>query len=101
MSEPKVGLWVMLEAKLGKEAEVEKFLKDALPLAQGEAGTITWYAINLGPGRFGIFDTFADDAGRTAHLNGPIAKALMSKAGELLANPPKIDKLDLLAAKRE
>jgi len=99
MATPKLGLWVMLEAKQGKERELEQFLTGALPLAQAEPGTITWYAIKLGPGRFGIFDTFADDTGRNAHLNGPIAKALMSKAGELLATPPKIEKIDLLAAK--
>ena len=92
-------LLALLEAKPGKEKEVEEFLKSALPLAQQEAGTTSWYAVRLGPARFGIFDTFKDDAGRTAHLSGPIAKALMAKASELLATPPQIEKLDILAEK--
>ena len=92
-------LLAMLEAKPGKEKEVEEFLKSALPLAQQETGTTSWYAVRLGPTRFGIFDTFKDDAGRTAHLNGPIAKALMAKASELLATAPQIEKLDILAEK--
>ena len=92
-------LLALLEAKPGKEKEVEEFLKSALPLAQQETGTTSWYAVKLGPARFGIFDTFKDDAGRTAHLNGPIAKALMAKASELLATAPQIEKLDILAEK--
>lgn len=89
----------LLEAKAGKEKEVEEFLKSALPLAQQETQTTTWYAVKLGPGRFGIFDTFKDEAGRDAHLNGAIAKALMAKAGELLAKPPQIEQLEILAVK--
>ncbi len=65
----------------GKEKEVEEFLKSAQPLAEREAGTLTWYAIKMGPGKCGIFDTFADENGRNAHLSGEIAKALM---GEIL-----------------
>ena len=95
----KFALLALLEAKPGKEKEVEEFLKSALPLAQQEAGTTSWYAVRLGPARFGIFDTFKDDAGRTAHLSGPIAKALMAKASELLATAPQIEKLDILAEK--
>jgi quinol monooxygenase YgiN len=89
----------LLEAKPGKEKELEVFLKSAKPLAVTEPGTTTWYAVKLGPARFGIFDTFAGDAGRQAHLSGPIAKALMAKADELLAKPPQIEMLDILAAK--
>jgi len=89
----------LFEAKPGKEQELEAFLKSALPLAQQETKTISWYAVKLGANRFGIFDTFADEAGRDAHLNGEIAKALMAKAGELLAVPPSIEKLDILAVK--
>lgn len=89
----------LLEAKAGKEKEVEEFLKSALPLAQQEAATTTWYAVKLGPNRFGIFDTFKDEAGRSAHLSGPIAKALMAKASELLAKPPQIEQLEILAVK--
>ena len=89
----------VMEAKSGKEAELEAFLKSALPLAQAEAGTTTWYALKMGPSKFGIFDTFADDKGRDAHLHGEIAKALFAKADELLAKPPQIDKVELLAVK--
>jgi quinol monooxygenase YgiN len=89
----------ILEAKSGKEAELEAFLKSALPLAQAETGTTTWYALKMGPSKFGIFDTFADDAGRDAHLHGAIAKALFAKADELLAKPPQIDMVELLAVK--
>lgn len=94
-----VGLLVRLEAKPGKEADVENFLRSGLPLAQQEPATITWYAIRLGPLTFGIFDTFPDEAGRQAHLNGPIAAALMANAAELLAQPPTIEMIDILAAK--
>lgn len=89
----------LLEAKPGKEQEVEAFLKSALPLAQRETATTSWYAVKLGPGRFGIFDTFRDEAGREAHLNGEIAKALMANASTLLASAPKIEKLEILAVK--
>jgi len=95
----RLALLALLEAKAGKETELEGFLKSALPLAQQEAGTTTWYALKLGPGRFGIFDTFKNDDGRNAHLNGPIAQALMAKADELLAKPPQIEKVELLAVK--
>jgi len=89
----------LLEAKPGKEQELETFLKSAQPLAAGEPATTTWYAVKLGPARFGIFDTFKDDAGRQAHLSGQIAKALMTKADELLARPPQLEMLDILASK--
>ena len=95
----KLALFVRLHAKPGKEAELEKFLAGALPLAQGEAKTPVWFALKFGKNEFGIFDAFADEAGRKAHLEGPIAAALMAKAGELLAQPPKIERVDLLAAK--
>ncbi len=95
----KVGLLVRLEAKPGKESEVENFLRSGLPLAQDEPETAVWFAIRLGPSTFGIFDAFPGDAGRQAHLSGPIAAALMSKASELLAKPPVIEKVDVLAAK--
>lgn len=96
----KFALYAHLKAKPGKTAEVEAFLKSALPLAQQEPGTITWYAFSEdGAGSYGIFDTFDTEAGRQAHLDGPIAKALMAKAGELLAEPPAIHKITLLADK--
>ena len=94
-----VAIWAVMEAKPGKEGELEEFLKAALQSAQGEPGTTTWYALKLGPSRYGIFDTFADNAARQASLSGPIAKALMEKAGELLANAPEIEQAEILAVK--
>jgi quinol monooxygenase YgiN len=98
-SQARVAIWAYLQAKPGKEAELETFLKGALPLAEREPGTTSWFAIKINKSTFGIFDTFVDDSGRDAHLNGPIAKALMEKAGELLAKPPSIEKVDVVAAK--
>ncbi len=95
----KVALWVELNAKPGKESDVEQFLRGGLDIVQSEPATVTWYALRLGPSRFGIFDTFADDAGRQAHLNGRVAASLMAKAGELLSEPPKIHRVDVMAAK--
>ncbi len=95
----KVALLVRLEAKPGKEAEVESFLRGGLAIVQQEPATTAWFAIRLGPSTFGIFDAFPDDAGRQAHLSGRVAAALMAKAPELLAKPPQIEKLDVLAAK--
>ena|SRR6266576_1407691 len=95
----KLAIWAQLEAKPGKEKELEEFLKSAQPLAELEPGTLTWYAIKMGPGKYGIFDTFADENGRNAHLSGEIAKALFAKAKDLLAQSPKIDKPEILASK--
>src|ERR1700720_848445 len=95
----KLAIWAQLEAKPGKEKEVEEFLKSAQPLAEREEGTITWYAIKLGPGKYGIFDTFADENGRNAHLNGEIAKALFAKAKDLFSKPPDVAKPEILASK--
>jgi quinol monooxygenase YgiN len=92
-------LFVRLEAKPGREKDVEQFLHGGLPIVQQEPATIAWFAIRLGPSTFGIFDAFPDDAGRQAHLEGKVAAALMAKAGELLAKPPEIAKIDVLAAK--
>lgn len=94
-----VGLFVRLEAKPGKEAEVESFLKGGLQLVQDEPGTCAWFGIHLGPSTFGIFDAFPDEQGRQAHLTGKVAAALMAKAPELLATPPVIEKVDVLASK--
>ncbi|MCU1219111.1 MAG: hypothetical protein JWN42_308 [Candidatus Angelobacter sp.] len=94
-------LFVRLEAKAGKEEEVESFLKSGLSLVQQEPATIAWFGIRLGPSTFGIFDAFPDEAGRQAHLTGKVAAALMAKAGELLSQPPSIEKADVLAAKLE
>jgi quinol monooxygenase YgiN len=96
---PKLAIWAELKAKPGKEAEVEAFLKSAQPLAESEAQTITWYAVKLGAGSYGIFDTFADEAGRNTHLAGEIAKALFARASELFREAPQVSKPEVLAAK--
>ena len=93
-------LFVKLEAKPGKENEVAKFLRDGQGLVQQEPATTAWFGIRLGPTTFAIFDAFPDEAGRDAHLSGKVAKALMEKAPELLAEPPKIEKADVLANRR-
>jgi quinol monooxygenase YgiN len=95
----KFAIWATVEAKPGKEAAVEAFLKSAQPLAVGEPGTTSWYAVKIGPSRFGIYDTFPDEASRTAHINGEIAKALFAKADELFSKAPEINLLTILASK--
>jgi quinol monooxygenase YgiN len=94
-----VALYVRLEARPGKEAAVESFLKSAVPLVAAEPATTAWFAIRMGPTTFGIFDAFPDDAGRTAHLTGAVAAALGQRAAELFAEPPAIQKVDVLADK--
>jgi len=95
----KTALFVRLEAKPGKEKDVENFLLGGLPLVNEEPATVTWFALRLGPSTFGIFDAFPDEAGREAHLAGKVAAALMAQAADLFASPPSIGKLDVLAAK--
>ncbi len=92
-------LFVRLEAKPGKEAAVESFLRGGLPLVEEKPATVAWFGIRLGPTTFGIFDAFPDEAGRQAHLTGKVAAALMAKASQLFAQPPVIEKADVLAAK--
>ena len=92
-------IWVMLKAKPGKEEEVEGFLKAGAQMAQSEPGTVTWYGVQMGPGIYGVFDTFKDEAGRDAHLTGDIAKALMAKAPELFSNEIRIEKMEVLGFK--
>jgi len=92
-------LLARLEAQPGKEAAVHDLLVSALALANQEARTTVWFALQLGPSTFGVFDAFADEAGRQAHLSGAIAQALMAKAPELLSRPPQIDPVEVLAAK--
>src|SRR5262245_6142810 len=96
---PKLGLYVRLEAKPGKEEDVAAFLKQGVQMANQEPTTLLWFALRLGPTTFAIFDAFADEAGRQTHLNGPIAKALMENAPHLLAVPPSIEPVDILGAK--
>lgn len=94
-----LALFARLEAKPGKENEVAAFLQQGLQLANQEATTPLWFALRLGPTTFAIFDAFRDEAGRQAHLGGPIAKALMANAPDLLASPPVIERLEVLGAK--
>ncbi|HVE51229.1 MAG TPA: antibiotic biosynthesis monooxygenase [Casimicrobiaceae bacterium] len=95
----KVALYVELEAKPGKETDVAEFLRGGLAIVQEEPATTAWFALQLSKSTFGIFDAFPDESGRNAHLNGRVAAALMAKAAELLAKPPEIKKVDVLAAK--
>jgi quinol monooxygenase YgiN len=95
----KLALYVRLIPKKGKESEVEAFLKQGAVMAKDEPKTIHWYGIKEDDGAYSVFDTFDDEAGRDAHLNGPIAKALMAKADELFSEPPHISKISLLAEK--
>jgi quinol monooxygenase YgiN len=95
----KFGLLALLEARPGKEATLAELLRSAQALAAQEPATMAWYAFQSSPRSFGIFDTFADEAGRTAHLEGRIAAALLGRADELLSSPPDIRKIDLLAVK--
>jgi quinol monooxygenase YgiN len=96
---PNSALWVQLEAQKGKETEVEKFLRDGLSVVNNEPGTVTWYALKLGPSSYGIFDTFSDPKAREAHLTGEIAKALTDRSSELFSKPPTIERMDILAVK--
>ncbi|MEO8209655.1 MAG: antibiotic biosynthesis monooxygenase [bacterium] len=95
----KLALLVTLEAKPGKEKEVEDFLKGGLEIVMEEPGTTAWFAIKMGPSSYGIFDAFPDESGREAHLNGKVAAALMEKAKDLFSVAPNIQKIDVLAAK--
>ena len=94
-----VGIFVRLEAKPGKEEELAAFLMQGLELANRETTTPVWFALRLGGGSFAIFDAFADETGRQAHLSGPITKALMERAPDLLAEPPAIQQLAIMGAK--
>jgi quinol monooxygenase YgiN len=94
-----VGILATLKAKPGKEDELAEFLRGALPLAQDERDTTAWFAIKIDEGTYGIFDVFPSEEGRQAHLNGPIAGALMARADDLLSDAPDIRPIDILAAK--
>jgi quinol monooxygenase YgiN len=95
----KLALFARLEAKPGKADALRKFLENGLELANKESQTPVWFALQFDPQTFGIFDAFAAETGREAHLKGAIAAALMAHADELLAAPPRIEKVDVLAAK--
>ncbi len=95
----KPAIYARLIPKPGKESEIEAFLKQGAIMARDEPATIHWYAIKEDDGVYSVFDTFEDEAGRDAHLNGEIAKALMARAGELFSEPPQINKITILAEK--
>jgi quinol monooxygenase YgiN len=95
----KQALWVMLKAIPGKESDVEAFLNQGASMANDEPQTVTWYGVKVGPGMYGVFDTFDDEAGRDAHLNGEIAKALMANWSALFSNELKIEQMEILASK--
>jgi quinol monooxygenase YgiN len=99
MADVTVGLLVTLTAKEGKEQDLSDFLQSALPLVEAEPETVSWFGFRIDDARFGIFDVFPGDSGRDAHLSGPVARALLAKADELLAEPPTIEPVDVLAAK--
>jgi len=91
------GILATLQARPGKEAEVEAFLRSASPLVQAETGTTNWFAFKIAPATFGIFDTFKEEKDRNTHLGGEVAKALLARAEELLANPPDFKMVDIVA----
>ena len=95
----KQAIWVMLKAKPGKEADVEAFLKQGAEMSKDEPKTVTWYGVKIAPGVYGVFDTFDDEAGRDAHMNGEIAKALIANAPDLFSNELQIEKMEILARK--
>ena len=97
----KHALFVRLDAKPGKEADVAAFLSAGLSMANQEATTPIWFALRISPSVFAVFDAFEDEAGRQAHLTGPIAQALMAKADELFAKPPSIERIDVLGLKNQ
>jgi quinol monooxygenase YgiN len=95
----KLGILATLQARPGKENEVETFLQSAGPMVEAETGTTTWFAFKIGPATFGIFDTFKNEEGRAAHINGEVAKALFARAEELFVTPPEIKTVGILAEK--
>lgn len=95
----KLALFVLLEAKPGKEEEIEHLLVGGLPFVMDEPGTTAWFGLRLGPASFGIFAAFPDELGRQEHLSRKLATTLMAKAGELFSQPPSIEKADILVAK--
>jgi quinol monooxygenase YgiN len=99
MSESEYALQARLEAKPEKAEEVAEFLESALPMAEEETQTTTWFALRLDETTFGIFDTFPNEEGRQAHLDGEIAAELMDRADELFVDDPEITEIDVLAAK--
>lgn len=94
------GILAVLQARPGRERDLEAFLKSAQPLAESETQTLRWYALKIDGVRFAIFDTFEDEAGRKAHAGGEIARQLVAVATDLLSAPPSIEFVDIVASKR-
>jgi hypothetical protein len=94
-----LGILALLEAKPGKGGELAAFLEAGRELAAAEGGTVTWYAFKVSDTSYGIFDTFATDDARTAHINGQIPAALANVSADLLASGPDIRLVDVLAVK--
>lgn len=94
-----VGLWVPLEAKPDKVHAVRQFLEGGRALVNDEPATTAWFAVQVGPTSFAIFDVFPDDTGRQAHLAGKVAAALMAQAPDLFATSPQINQVDVIAEK--
>ena len=94
-----LGVLALVEAKPGKEAEVEAFLESGRAIVEQEPGTVVWYAFRVDGSTFGIFDAFTDEEGRQAHLSGQIPAALGQVGSELLAKDPDIRLVDVLAVK--
>jgi len=97
----KHAFFVRLEAKPGKEQAVADFLTAGLEMTNREATTPIWFALKLSPTTFGVFDAFASEEDRQAHLGGSMANALMARANEMLASPPSIESIDVLAMKNQ
>jgi len=95
----KFGILATLEARPGKERDVEEFLSLATPLVAAEVGTTAWFAFKIGPATFGIFDTFRNEEGRSAHVNGEVARALFARAEELFVTRPRVQMVDIVAEK--
>jgi quinol monooxygenase YgiN len=94
-----LGILAMLEAKPGKGGELEAFLRAGRELAVAEEGTVTWYAFKISDTSYGIFDTFATDDARTAHINGQIPAALATVSADLLVSEPDIRPVDVVTVK--
>jgi len=95
----RIGILAVLQARPGREHDLETFLKSAQPLAELETQTLRWYALKIDSAHFAIFDTFEDEAGRKAHVDGEIARQLFAVATDLLAAPPSIELVDIVARK--
>ncbi len=91
-----VGLLIRVETKPDKVGELEAFVEN-LQKVEKEQATTVCLAMRLGPTSFGVVTAFPDDAGRQAHL---AANAdVLAQAGQLLTQPPSIERLEVIAAK--